>query len=230
MAAPHRLRSRVQALAQLAAGGRYDVVADEVFSRVLPSRNPYLNWDKFYIIRLEQPHTVLARPPAAPSRATLKDIQALCAQHPDQAELFRRRLEDGHECYVFRDGDRIVARQWLIPDREHYVTNSGWRFVLPERPGIWAHDLFIDPTFRLRGYFVGFMDNACQPRDGVRPRVYAEVHFRNDASLRACLRYGFEVLAEVTVWTLMGARLYVAKIPKGGRRLSLRLGFKIEHL
>jgi hypothetical protein len=231
MATPHRLRHRMRALAQLAADGRYDAVADEVFSRVLPPRNPYLNWDRFFVLGLETPQTVLTRPPAAPSRATLRDIQALCLQHPEQAALFRRRLDEGHECFVFRDQDRIVARQWLIPDRDRYPTNGGWDFEPPERPGVWVHDLYIDPGYRLlRGYFVGFMAGALEPRDGVKPRVYAEVHFRNDPSLKACLRYGFQVLAEVTVWTLLGVRVYVAKLPGKGRKLSVRFGFKLPHL
>jgi GNAT superfamily N-acetyltransferase len=215
----------VRILAQLAAEGRYGAVADEVFSRVLPPQNPYFNWDKFLVLGLAAPQTALARPPSYPTRATLRDMQALCAQHPEQAEVFARRLEEGQECHVYRDGDRIVGRQWLIPDRADYATNGGWRFVPAVRPALWVHDLYIEPAYRLRGYFVGFMENALRARDGERPHVYAEVHFRNDPSLKACLRYGYQVVQEVSIWTLLGVRLYVAKDGTRRRRYSVRLGF-----
>ena len=227
---------RLRALAQLASARRYDAIADELLSRLVPAQNPFLFWDKFLVLGLDEPPPLPGRPPREPVRATLEDMQLLCAQVPDRAEQFQRRLDDGHECYVLRDGptghggDHIVARQWIVPDRAELATNSGWRFVPPARPAIWMYDLYIDPAYQLRGHFVGFMENTQRERHGVRPHVYAEVHFRNERSLRSCLRYGFEVVCEVTVWTLLGLRLYVARDAGGRRTISARFGFRIPRL
>jgi GNAT superfamily N-acetyltransferase len=215
-----RVFGRARAIAQLVAAGEWDVAADEVLSRAATPGNPLFYWDKMQVLVLREPRTKPGRPAPLPERAGVRDIDRLCAQFPDHAARFRQRLLERQECYVYRDGDRVVARHWVIPDRPSFATNAGWTFVPQERPAVWVHDLFIDPAYRLRGYFVGFMDNALSPRDGRRPRVFCEVHFRNQRSLGACLRYGFEVRHEVTAWTCLGARVFVVRDPGGARRVA----------
>lgn len=214
-----KIVQRLVRLGRLTAAGRVDVVADEIIGRLVPA-NPIFFWDKFLVIGTDGPRTRLGRAGPPPTLARPEEIERLCLQFPDKAARFRARVAEGQECWIFRSGDRIVARQWLIRDREAFLTNAGLRFAPPERPAIWAHDLYIDPAYRLRGYFVSLMQNALAPVAGLQPRVYSEVHFRNRASLGSCVRFGFEVVQEVSFWTVLGLRLYVARPRSGGRRLS----------
>jgi GNAT superfamily N-acetyltransferase len=220
-----RLLGRARALAQLVSAGEWDVAADEILSRAARPGNAFFYWDKLRLLELREPRRAPGRPAPLPERAGPRDIDRLCAQYPHHAARFRRRLADRQECYVYRDGDRVVARQWLIPDRAAFRTNSGWTFVPPERPAVWVHDLFIEPAYRLRGYFVGFMDNALKQREGGRPGLYCEVHFRNRASLGSCQRYGWRVRHEVTVWTFLGLRLFAVRDPSGERNLAWEYRF-----
>lgn len=224
-ALPARLLRRLGELRKLAAARKYDALADELIGRLFPAPNPLLFWDKFVIVGLGEARS-RARAVAPPVLAAASDIEQLCTQHPGRAARYRRRVADGQECWIYRDGERIVARQWLIGDRPLFDTNAGWKFRPPVRPAVWSHDLYIDPAYRLRGFFVGFMENARQPRAGTRPHVYAEIHFRNGASLNSCTRYGFEVVHEVTMWTLLGARSYVVKRPEGERRVDFAFSLR----
>ncbi len=200
-------------MARLADQGRYDVIADELLSRTI-GPNSLLCWDKFFVVGCGSARTA-DRAIVEPVLASNADIDQLCERFPERASRFRERHADGQECYVFHDQGRVVARQWLIPDRASYASLSGWTFVPPTRPAVWVHDLFVDPGYRVRGHFVGFMNNALRKRDGRSPHVYAEVHFRNEASLRSCMRYGFEPIHEVTVWRLLGLRFYSFARGKG---------------
>jgi len=216
--------------------GQLDVLADDLLSHLLPARNPLLNWDKFFILALDAPgvsgreRVAPARPTPAPTPATPQDIDDLCAQRPEAASRYRRRIAEGHECHVFRDGGRVIARQWLIPDPPQVLTNSGWRFLPPVRPSVWGYDLFIDRAYRLRGYFVSFMENAARARGGVTPAVYVEVHFRNTPSLNACHRYGFRTIRTVNVWTCLGVRRYAERDADGSTTVTRRYGFDVPPL
>jgi hypothetical protein len=213
---------RLENLFQLALARKFDVLADEIFSRAVPARNPICYWDKFLILELSPDNARKTRAIDPPDLAGPAELEQLCAQVPDKADLFRRRVREGQECYVYREGNRIVARQWVVRDRPVFETNAGWRFEVPLHPSVWVHDLFIDPEQRLRGYFVGFMQNALRPREAKAPHVYAEIHFRNQSSINSCLRFGFRVVRTVRLGTCLGLWMYAARDPQGQQQLSQR--------
>jgi GNAT superfamily N-acetyltransferase len=209
---------------------QYAQLVDQLSSRYLPAGNPVLYWDRCVIVGLAEP-----RPPGrrleTPVPASAADIDALCLQRPDRAALIRHRLREGQRCFVIRDGDRVVARQWLIGDRERYDTNSGLRFVPPQRPSLWCHDIFVDPAYRMRGYFVALMNNALTLGPaGERPHLYGEIHFLNEASIRAHLGLGYRIIRTVTIVSLLGWKVYRVEDGEGQVTHEARHAWRVPHI
>jgi GNAT superfamily N-acetyltransferase len=211
--------------------GQYAQLVDQICSRYLPAGNPLLYWDRCVIVGLAEARPPGRRLPARPVAAADEDIEALCRQRPDRAALFRRRLAEGQRCFVIRDGDRIVARQWLVGDRDRYDTNSGLRFVPPARPSLWCHDIFVDPAYRMRGYFVALMNNAATlGPPGQPPRLYGEIHFLNEGSIRAHLGLGYRVIRTVTVVSVLGWKVYRVEDEDGRAGYETRHAWRVQHI
>jgi GNAT superfamily N-acetyltransferase len=211
--------------------GQYAQLVDQICSRYLPAGNPLLYWDRCVIVGLAEARPPARRVTAQPVAATDEDIAALCRQHPDRAALFRRRRAEGQRCFVIRDGDRIVARQWMVGDRDCYDTNSGFRFVPPARPSLWCHDILVDPAYRMRGHFVALMNNAVAlGPPGQRPRLYGEIHFLNEASIRAHLGLGYRVIRTVTVVSVLGYKVYRVEDGDGRASYEARHAWRVEHI
>jgi GNAT superfamily N-acetyltransferase len=219
-----------KARAMLRAGQHVQLV-DQISSRYLPAGNPLLYWDRCVIVGLAE-----ARPPARrvtgqPVPATAEDIEVLCQLRPDRARLLRRRVREGQRCFVIRDGDRIVARQWVVGDQDGYDTNSGLRFVPPARPSLWCHDIFVEPAYRMRGYFVALMNNAATlGPPGQRPRLYGEIHFLNEGSIRAHLGLGYRVIRTVTVVSVLGWKVYRVEDEEGRAGYEARHAWRLRHI
>jgi hypothetical protein len=220
--------AKVRALLQR---GQHVQLLDQVSSRFLPAGNPALYWDRFVIVELVEAHVPRRRIECTPVLATAEDIEALCRERPDRAFLVRRRVREGQRCFVIHDGGKIVARQWLVGDRPLYDTNSGLRFVPPSRPGLWCHDIFVDPACRMRGYFVALMLNAAGLEEGGRkPRLYGEIHFLNEASIRAHLSLGYRVIRTVTLVSVLGLKVYRIEDADGQVTIESRHAWRVRHI
>jgi GNAT superfamily N-acetyltransferase len=210
---------------------QYAQLADQITSRCLPAGNPVLYWDRCVIVGLAEPRAPSRRIDCQPVAAGPDDIEALCRQRPDRAALIRHRVAEGQRCYVVHENGKIVARQWLVGDRPAYDTNSGLRFVPPARPALWCHDIFVDPACRMRGYFVALMRNALTlGSDGRRPYLYGEIHFLNEASIRAHLGLGYRILRTVTVLSVLGAKVYRLEDDEGRISYEARHAWRVRHI
>jgi GNAT superfamily N-acetyltransferase len=211
----------------------YAQLLDQVSSRLIPAGNPVLYWDRFVIVELSPSH---ARPPRrrpaeTPVPATAADLQAICREHPDRRALFERRVREGQRCYIIRDGEKVVARQWLIGDKPVYDTNAGMRFVPPVRPAAWCHDIYVDPAYRMRGYFVAMMMNALGVAPPDRPaHLYGEIHFLNEGSIRAHRSFGYRVIRTVTVVSVLGLKAYRIEEDGGKAHLETRHAWRVRHI
>ncbi len=225
-----KIPARLAGLRALLARGEYSAALAQATSRVMPAGNAVAYWDRFVIVELTKPRLSPRAPPAALVEATRSDLERLCAAFPAHAEAFRRRAAEGQRCFVIKDADNIVARQWLIRDRPSYTSNSGLEFAPRARPSLWCHDIYVDPAYRMRGHFVALMLNAQRPcEDGRRPRLYGEIHFLNERSLRAHASLGFRVIHHVTVLSVAALKLYVIQNDRGQRTFSHRWLWHVPH-
>jgi hypothetical protein len=219
-----------KARALLQQGG-YAELLDHVSSRVLPAGNPLLYWDRFVIVGLADAKPPRRRPEQTPVLATAEDLAALCRERPERSALIDRRVREGQRCFVIREEGRIVARQWLVSDRPVFHTNAGLRFTPPQRPALWCHDIYVDPTHRMRGHFVALMLNALSLTvDGRRPHLYGEIHFMNQTSIRAHLSFGYRVLRTVTVVSLLGFKVYRVEDDEGHATVETRHAWRVQHV
>jgi GNAT superfamily N-acetyltransferase len=213
--------------------GHYAELLDQISSRFLPAGNPLLYWDRFVIVALADAD---ARPPRrrpdrAPVLATPADVEILGRERPDRAALVRRRLREGQRCFVIHEDGKIVARQWVVGDQPAYDTNSGLRFVPPSRPSLWCHDIFVDPAYRMRGYFVALMLNGLlRTPDQPAPHLYGEIHFLNHGSIRAHLSFGYRVIRTVTVVSVLGWKVYRIERADGPAALETRHAWRVRHI
>jgi GNAT superfamily N-acetyltransferase len=204
---------------------------DQVSSRFLPAGNPLLYWDRFLVVALAPGQ---ARPPARVERipvlASIEDIEQLCRAHPDRAALFRRRLDEGQRCFVIHEEGRIVARQWVVGDRPVHDTNSGLRFVTPARPALWCHDIFVEPAYRQRGLFAALMWGVLEREAERRPYLYGEIHFLNEASIRAHLTFGHRIIRSVTVVSVLGWKTYAIRDERGHTTVEGHHAWRVRHI
>lgn len=211
--------------------GKYAELLDEVSSRLLPAGNPFLYWDRFLIVALTPGQ---ARPPPhidrIPVTASVEDIEAMGRARPDRARLHRQRLREGQRCFVVREDGQIVARQWVVGDQPVHDTNSGLRFVPPVRPAIWCHDIFVEPAYRGRGLFGALMWNTLSREAHHRPRLYGEIHFLNQASIRAHLGLGYRVIRTVTVVSVLGWKAYGIEDEEGRTTVQGHHAWRVRHI
>jgi hypothetical protein len=224
--------ARIEKVRALLQRGRYAELLDQVTSRVIPSGNPVLYWDRFVIVELADARPPRRRVEQTPVLATPADVEALCRQRPDRAELYRRRLSEGQRCQVIHDADgNISARGWVIGDQPSYVSNSGFSFVTPARPALWCHDIFVAPEARMRGHFVALILNALTlGPGGQRPRLYGEIHFLNEPSIRAHLNLGYRIIRTVTVLSLLGLKVYRIQDGDGRVTVDAHHAWRVRHV
>jgi GNAT superfamily N-acetyltransferase len=223
--------ARIDKARALLRQGQYAELLDEVSSRLLPAGNPLLYWDRFVIVALAPGQ---ARRPArvdrTPVAATVEDIEAMSRARPERAALYRRRLDQGQRCFVIREDGRIVARQWVVGDRPVHATNSGLRFVPPARPALWCHDIFVEPAHRKRGLFAALMWSTLERETERRPHLYGEIHFLNQASIRAHLGLGHRIIRTVTVVSLLGWKAYALEDERGRTSLQGHHAWRVRHI
>ncbi len=216
----------------LFAAKEYAQLMDQVSCQLIPPGNPLLYWDRLVIVELVQQRQLQQTARQSVVLAMAEDIEHLCQTLPDRAERFRRRIAEGQRCYVIKDGDRLVARQWVIDDPPFFTTNSGWIFTPPARPALWCHDIFVDAAYRMRGHFVALMQNAQRvgTRDGGVPSLFGEIHFLNQGSIRAHESLGFRIIRTVTLVSCLTMKTYVVDHPDGHREIEHRRLGRIPHL
>jgi GNAT superfamily N-acetyltransferase len=221
-----RTLERVARVRELLAHGAYGELIDQAASRLLPAGNPVFYVDAFVLVELRTP---TAAPAAlAPVLAGPAHMEALCRAHPERAALFRRRAREGQRCWVVEEDGHITARQWVIEDRDLYHTNAGLPFAPRARPSAWCHDIFVDASCRRRGHFAALTANAWRACGG--GRLYAEIHHRNETSIRAHTRVGFQVVARVLVLSCLALKLYLIRGEDGERRIDGRTMWRVSHL
>lgn len=219
---------KVERAKALLASGSYAQLLERLSEQVIPVGNPVFYWDRFVIVELAEPRRIVGGADVFP--ATDQDVQRLCAQHPDEAARFTKRIADGQRCLVIRDGDMIAARAWVIPQRPCYCSNSAYPFHPPHQPSIWCHDIHVERPYRRRGYFGALMEAARRLETRDRPpRLYAEIHFLNEASIRAHESFGYEIIRDVVVLSWLGLKTYVVTDERGRRWLDYRYALKVQH-
>lgn len=232
MAAPPGVLRRKLAMAgALLRQGEYARFFDRVSDHVLPTGNPVFYWDRFLIVELD-PHGASGLEGAGPPKAVFArqdDIDELCASTPERAAVFRRRVAAGQECVVIREGGRITARLWLMRDHAAFPSNSGMNFSPHGLPSLWCHDIFVDPAYRRRGHFAAMMREAAHSARGRRPRLYAEIHHLNRASIEAHRRFGFRPVREVLVLSILGLKLYFIRDEEGRLSIEHRYALRLDH-
>jgi len=223
--------ARIGKAGALLRQGQYAELLDQLSSRLLPAGNPFFYWDRFLIVALEPAQ---ARPPAhidhIPVAASAEEIEALGRARPERAELYRRRLDQGQRCFVIHEDGRVVARSWVVGDRPVHDTNSGLRFVAPVRPALWCHDIFVEPSHRGRGLFGALIWSTLSREAHRRPRLYGEIHFLNQASIRAHLNLGYRVIRTVTVVSLLGWKAYGIEDEQGHTTVQGHHAWQVRHL
>jgi GNAT superfamily N-acetyltransferase len=108
-------------------------------------------------------------------------------------------------------------------------TNSGLRFVAPARPALWCHDIFVEPAHRRKGLFAALMAGLLEREDG-RPRLYGEIHFLNQPSLRAHQAFGHRILQTVTVVSVLGLKVFALADERGHRTVQTHHTWQVPHL
>lgn len=224
------LMDRVGKARALLARGQYAELLDQVSSRWMPAGNPVLYWDRFVIVELAEARPLRRRPDQTPVLASPEDLEAIVRERPDRRDLIARRLAEGQRCYVIRDHGRVVARQWVVGDRPVFPTNSGYAFTPPIRPALWCHDIFVDPAHRMRGLFVSLMLNVLTVDPGPRPRLYGEIHFLNQGSIRAHLSLGYRIVRTVTVVSTLGLKVYRIEDEGGKTTFATRHAWRVRHI
>lgn len=159
--------------------------------------------------RLDRPlEPVNARINSTIRRLTTADQEAFadCRQGRYQ-ELFRRRLERGHECFGALVNERVASVSWIARNRATLWIISGDVLLSPDE--CYVYDSYTHPHFRgqrLQGpiftaIFEALADSFCN-------RAITFVFPDNVANLRSRARMGFEVCGDVQCFRLPGYRLY----------------------
>jgi len=206
----------------------------------LPGGNPVLYGGVQLIFRLadlqkfEELHEIVSRRFGHESRrADESDIERLCAEFPDDAEIFRNRVRRGNCCYLSLKGEEITGFLWAREaEGEYFDTNTLWIFRPDQMDGLWGIYGYVKPRYRLQGLFLFLMGSArkdYQSKGYVR--MYGETNGGNKASIQTHLSAGYEIVWKVVYVSILGLKLYLARNPVTGHRtFSFRYALRVaEH-
>ena len=208
--------------------------------RLLPGGNPILYGGVQLIFRLdnlqkfEEINELIARRFGhASRRADDADIERLCEEFPDDADVFRRRVDRGNYCYLSLKADEVTGFLWAREaDGDSFDTNTLWVYR-PERiDGLWGIYAYVKPRYRLQGLFPFLMGSARDDHlSKGYTRMYGETNGGNQASIQTHLSAGYEVAWKIVYVSILGLKLYFAKSPATGRRtISFRYALRVaEH-
>jgi ribosomal protein S18 acetylase RimI-like enzyme len=125
----------------------------------------------------------------------------------------------GNLCFAALSGTRLASFSWYAFGSIEPEHSAGVRFSFPPDVAYMYH-AFTHPDFRgrhLHGHCMTRALCALQPR-GIR-KLAGLVHWTNDASLRSCVRLGYQRLG--CLITLGRGRRRLALLPRAARQCGL---------
>jgi len=135
-------------------------------------------------------------------RSAVKNLKRLREATPGlPVEFYRDEVDNIRSCFFACVGDQSAAIAWS------YDHTKPSHFLRMSSGDTEIRSVYSLAQFRGRGLAKSVIAMACESlaREGYR-RIYAVVHFRNEASLRAFRSIGFTKVAELNRPPLFGPR------------------------
>lgn len=186
-----------------------------------------LLFKRYYLLRVRRRTSVNEKKGLGIRLGTAADIERLVmlvAKREDHLEAFRK----DHFCVVAEAAGKIIGYEYCHAGPSHYEEALGYRFDLGPRSFL-CYDAYVHPDYRNKGVWraiqtgiINLLGDSCG--------FYALVNFTNHISLKAHLRYGFEIVRQFTEIDLLGLRLIFEKpfsrvgLVEVNRKLSLCSG------
>jgi hypothetical protein len=194
-----------------------------VVNRYLPQK--LLSIKPRYVMSLPRREApVVGQPDEGIRLGTVADVLNL-ARLENKPREFLRRFAANDLCVVAEADGRIVGYEWAHSGGPHYEQDLDYSFRAEKR-AVWCYDAYVDANCRKQGAWrriqsgiIAFMNDSAEFK--------AIVHYDNDISLKAHLRYGFHVSEQFVFLALLGIKIVFHKAPSARslhrlyRRLSL---------
>ncbi|HNR66957.1 MAG TPA: hypothetical protein PKN04_02730 [bacterium] len=106
-----------------------------------------------------------------------------------------------------------MASAWIIPPSERFIDEIGL-ILLMENNSIWLRDIYIPSQHRGKGLFTIFLDLLLYYHYPNRLIFYSDVLKSNTSSMRAHLKYGFEIIDSILAVVFFNKLLWRIRLPK----------------
>jgi len=208
-----------------------------LLKRLFPGGNPVFYSGKQLIMRLSEPRRFEKVSVGATRRCSYEIIpldqnglEELCRAFPQKEEKFRRRMARGNGCYIARKDGCVAGYAWFLDvEGNDFLTNSMWRLRLDKKDGLWMFDVFVEPAHRMRGLFVCLLSKVYdESKSRGYETLYGEVFYTNEASTKAHLRVGYEILKEVKFYSILGLKIYIVTDPHRDVRPTLEFRYSLN--
>jgi len=215
------VQSRVQRLRTLWSELGPLGLLDRLLKRPFPSGNPWLSWDRRVL--LEQQVT-----PTTPLSSTqvraLSETEALhlVGENSLTHATIVAALRRGETCWRLDDADSLVAYAW-VGSPDIISSDTGFRFVVPTGRHYFWRDVYVCPQFRgqrrIEQLFQWWAASVVGEGAGLRSAVwiFTEIDPSNVPSLRAHHRLGFVDVGSLTMFCVLGVRIYSFRSSHGHR-------------
>jgi len=128
-------------------------------------------------------------------------------------ERAKNRFTHGLHFFALKKNEQILASAWIIPPSERFIDEIGL-ILLMENNSIWLRDIYIPSQHRGKGLFTIFLDLLLYYHYPNRLIFYSDVLKSNSSSMRAHLKYGFEIIDSILAVVFFNKLLWRIRLPK----------------
>ena len=178
------------------------------FKKIIPESNPYLSCEFRIIVRCDELKSYRVSPFKV-SPVDKNNKEEIIDATGQSAELVSKAFSRGENCFVIKDGNKVVSYVWVGPLSNSLVSDTGFEIIDNSLPGSWCRAMYVDSAYRLRGYpyhLLKFWKDSYKGKNV--PSLYGEIHPSNSISRTAHQKLGFREIGSLFCISILGLRIY----------------------
>ena len=167
--------------------------------QALLNRIPYrpLQVAKFFVLDLEKLNLKTIRGLGVVREGSPADVPGMCILENKDESVFLKRFNEGEFCSVAILDGVVIGYVWFSDKPFHLEERFRYRLFVPD-DAVYAYDGFISRENRLAGTWPLLMKHLLDRAQMLgRRKLVAMIDYGNDPSLKAHLRFGFNVYRQV---------------------------------
>jgi len=195
-------------------------VINTAFKKIFPSGNWLLSWDRRLLLKCQFQKNDSAQDKGDPQtsdhpheyqvqRLNEQDALSLVGVNSMTKQAIEAALSRKEHCWCIYQQKIFMGYVWITDKKTNIVSDTGYLFPLNNESVYWWRDAYIMPEYRgqriVLHLFKGWKKTI---NASLNDTIYTETDPQNIASIISHNRLGFEEIARLVTFCILGFRFY----------------------